>query len=527
MLRGATAPGLDVVLHHDADVVTLPGPVVRALGDAVGEALRNAARHGGVTTAAVTVAAGGGGDGGDGGADGGADDDGDTASRGVSVVVSDTGRGFDPATTRASYGLRESVRRRAALVGADVRVDSAPGRGTRVSLSWSADVAAEHEDDGGGSRPLGARLRRWAGDDGRTPSLTRAAGDPRPAVAGAIVPFALLALAWGVAGIGQGQPPWLLGWAALLCVAGAWLLVRGEERARLPWLALLQLLALAGAVGYLLGAPPGALVTGFAWPISLAALAAVITAMYRPGWVAVAASGALVLAVATFAVLTDPDRSPAALVPALPAIASCIWPVAVGVTGRAVMIALGRRDEQQTRAAHAALARAHAARSRRAALDRRLLHLQDLLDPALGAVARGEAEPGDPAVVRRAVAAEQVARDELQVPWLLTPALRDAVAAARGRGTEVVFTTTSDLVTTPRVARDLLTAVLATGVTTSRVQLTVADDDAPVTLVVAVEDPADRAAVVTALRGAAPDVREIGTIVLARGDRPAPEPQPR
>ena len=50
------------------------------------------------------------------------------------LVVGDNGCGFDPATVgETAYGLA-SMRERAALIGGELRIDSAPQDGTRVSL---------------------------------------------------------------------------------------------------------------------------------------------------------------------------------------------------------------------------------------------------------------------------------------------------------------------------------------------------------------------------------------------------------
>lgn len=51
----------------------------------------------------------------------------------ISVIVSDDGRGFDPKSVAHGIGL-ENVRVRAASIGAVVRIDSTPGRGTTVSV---------------------------------------------------------------------------------------------------------------------------------------------------------------------------------------------------------------------------------------------------------------------------------------------------------------------------------------------------------------------------------------------------------
>jgi PAS domain S-box-containing protein len=54
----------------------------------------------------------------------------------IVLTVSDDGRGFDPAEPRGpgSYGL-VGLKERALLLGGDVRIDSAPGKGTRIEVT--------------------------------------------------------------------------------------------------------------------------------------------------------------------------------------------------------------------------------------------------------------------------------------------------------------------------------------------------------------------------------------------------------
>lgn len=101
------------VLVAAADLV-LPPEVVGELLQFVSEALANVARHAVARQATVRF---------DAGPDGG-----------WSLQVADDGRGFDPATVRPGIGLG-TLARRAALVGADFAVDSAPGRGTTVRIT--------------------------------------------------------------------------------------------------------------------------------------------------------------------------------------------------------------------------------------------------------------------------------------------------------------------------------------------------------------------------------------------------------
>ena len=50
------------------------------------------------------------------------------------LVVQDNGRGFDPTSVgRSAFGLA-SMRERAALIGGEVRIESRPLDGTRISL---------------------------------------------------------------------------------------------------------------------------------------------------------------------------------------------------------------------------------------------------------------------------------------------------------------------------------------------------------------------------------------------------------
>ncbi|MBN6034194.1 sensor histidine kinase [Amycolatopsis sp. 195334CR] len=57
----------------------------------------------------------------------------------VVVVISDSGRGFDHTAVPAhKYGLREAMVGRMAAVGGSAVIESAPGRGTVVTLRWRA-----------------------------------------------------------------------------------------------------------------------------------------------------------------------------------------------------------------------------------------------------------------------------------------------------------------------------------------------------------------------------------------------------
>ncbi len=52
----------------------------------------------------------------------------------LELTVSDNGQGFDPVTAKQGYGLR-NLRQRSATIGADFRLDAAPGQGTKIHIS--------------------------------------------------------------------------------------------------------------------------------------------------------------------------------------------------------------------------------------------------------------------------------------------------------------------------------------------------------------------------------------------------------
>lgn len=108
------AAPLRVTLHLAA--AEPPAAVSERVAGCVTEALRNVARHAGVDTAEVT-----------------ARDEGGC----LVVVVSDTGRGFDPGALPPSRrGISESIAGRMAAAGGTAVLASAPGLGTSVVLRW-------------------------------------------------------------------------------------------------------------------------------------------------------------------------------------------------------------------------------------------------------------------------------------------------------------------------------------------------------------------------------------------------------
>lgn len=114
-LEDARTLGLTLDLSGDLDVLgRLRAPTALALAQAARQCLVNVHKHAGTDRVAVIVS---------------------TADSALSVMVVDSGRGFDVAAVGADrLGLRHSVRRRIEEAGGSVRIWSAPGRGTSVVL---------------------------------------------------------------------------------------------------------------------------------------------------------------------------------------------------------------------------------------------------------------------------------------------------------------------------------------------------------------------------------------------------------
>ncbi|MEP6481240.1 MAG: ATP-binding protein [Rhodoglobus sp.] len=98
----------------------IPSPAAVAITGALGEAIRNSLRHAGQNVARVVHVT--------------------ATEHAIVIEASDDGRGFDPSRIAPErLGIRTSILgRMAAVTGGSALVTSAPGGGTRVTLSWSA-----------------------------------------------------------------------------------------------------------------------------------------------------------------------------------------------------------------------------------------------------------------------------------------------------------------------------------------------------------------------------------------------------
>jgi signal transduction histidine kinase len=115
--------GVEVSLHLNGRFDSLPDAYRTCVYRAVQEAMTNCMRHATARSLAITV-----------------DGDDDT----LFVSVSDDGAGFDPARPREGLGLR-GIEERVAELGGSLDIDTARGRGTRLTirLPWPEPSAAE------------------------------------------------------------------------------------------------------------------------------------------------------------------------------------------------------------------------------------------------------------------------------------------------------------------------------------------------------------------------------------------------
>jgi len=115
LLREVARTGDVRVTWRTPDTVTLPAADAVALSRGVREALTNVARHAGTDNAEIRVS---------------------HDAELVSVEVTDSGRGFNPAEiAELRYGVRHSLRGRMIRTGGLAEIESRPGHGTTVTLA--------------------------------------------------------------------------------------------------------------------------------------------------------------------------------------------------------------------------------------------------------------------------------------------------------------------------------------------------------------------------------------------------------
>jgi signal transduction histidine kinase len=114
-----TAHGIAVQVEITGDAL-LPGEVRATFHRVAQESLNNIARHAGAGSIRVAFEA--------------------LPGQGL-LVIGDDGRGFDPAAVVGDHLGLLIMKERAQRIGASLEIDTAPGRGTTVTLVWMGDDA--------------------------------------------------------------------------------------------------------------------------------------------------------------------------------------------------------------------------------------------------------------------------------------------------------------------------------------------------------------------------------------------------
>ncbi|GAA0270964.1 hypothetical protein GCM10009539_67780 [Cryptosporangium japonicum] len=417
--RQAAHRGLRVYVAEGAPTDPLPAEVTTAFAAASREALSNVEKHAGTTE--VGIAARGG-------------------ENWLELTIHDRGRGFDPATARSGgLGLKKSLTGRMSAVGGAASVQSAIGRGTVVTLRWSAEEAAHV-----GIVPTPAI---------EEPSEAAPAGanqvDEERILADRYTRYGLLALAW-IGHFWQALSLGLLitnwadyrsGWVAL----GGWFVLfvvtlvqvylvtlQGKRGHPSDWIdrhaGWMTVLSVTAALAVLLDCTSAGLLTPANWPIGVLGWILSVFALRRPLWFDLA--WLTIALTALTAVAIEWNGSSTAVAIAL----GVVFGAGIPQVGALVIVFELRRHATVAAAALAEQHRLDAARAARDAVtaDRiqRDAALSRDLFPLLRALSNGAANPDSPVVRRRCELAAAEVRALVDHDDLTTPiATLDAVAA--------------------------------------------------------------------------------------------------
>jgi signal transduction histidine kinase len=374
------------------NVPPLPPATREAILGAARQALDNARRHAPGARRSLSVRASGG---------------------VVEVEIADDGEGFDPSRIADDrLGVRQSiVGRMARLPGTAARVESAPGEGTRVVLSYVPASAAE----------------------------VTALGDRRSLLRGTAlvgVGFVALQVLCAIVMVINAPSSWPRQLAILLVVV-----VAAEVLRRSPGLVptrgrtiVVVAAAVLGAVITMVAAP---MTYGELWPIVALAFLLVGVAVRGRFGVALVAAAVVVAVVVVGGII---DRVPVGQILTLTTRPALIVVMAT------VMLLIVRRMQRRVAALHdqavAAAEQESWSRGASAELRERTDDLARTVVPLLSRI--GEGLPVSDADRREYAALEGSLRDGLRAGALSREPLRGAVAAARGRGVDVVLLDDSD-----------------------------------------------------------------------------------
>lgn len=429
----------------------LPDEVVSALAGATAEALRNSLRHAPGSTVQVLVKA---------------------ADGGVTVTIHDDGPGMTK-DVRAGFGFTHSINERMLDVGGLVSLETEPGGGTTIGLTWHPRPGGDLHD-----------------------ALVDLIGTPRRWIGLLVMP--LLAGSWYLVltyGMAQGSRTVTLA-VAVACTALAAVVVAS---AGTRWNGAAGLVTAMSApalnVVGLINAGDGAIAGFGGWSIGMTGNVAIaMAASLPPLWPLATAAG--ITAGSFWVAVSDPTLGPGE---AIGAIMQPLFFTLAGVLVAHAIVRAWRLTTSAFEAARHARAQALLAEVRELADIEQASRLGADLSAFLRDAADGTASLDDPRIQREALVLAERVRDELQYPGAWSTGVRDALDAARRRGGTIrIRALTSAPWPTPanRLVQALLTHV---GEEQATITIDASDDIVHVRGVVDPVWPQDR---VNALRNA-------------------------
>ncbi|WP_314884118.1 ATP-binding protein [Actinomyces oris] len=398
----------DVVLTREHEI---PSEVAQAVTEATLEAVRNSLRHAGSDDAPVTRRV--------------------TLTSdacGISIEVSDSGCGFDPAVAgRGRHGVSGSIIARMQDVGGRATVESAPGEGACVTLRWRPSL-----DSADQQRPERDAAQNEAASWERSLSASMESAGARAIAAGlALVHFILLVYECAVHSYWH-WPPAALSFIALL--PPAFLLLKAWPDALLPrWVAQLTVVVIA-AVNFLV--LPQIITTGWpgyaSWCTGAGSdLSRGLLMRGRPVY-AWAGSAATTLATAYWVISTGRPLFMIFTYMLGHYFTLVSWHGVAHLSTRATtQIAATQRETARLQAQQ----RAHEEADR--IMTSRMASVRQRVTPLLTQIADGKAPT--PKLRSQAYLLEAELRDEIRAPFFTGTSIVTSAQAARRRGTEVIL----------------------------------------------------------------------------------------
>ena len=430
LTRRLRAIGGDDVVISDSITqdLKMPQETAQALIDAAAEALRNSLTHAadpeqGPVARTATLR---------------------SDADGVTITVSDDGRGFDPEHAGTSrYGVSGSIIARMHDVAGRARIDSSPGAGTTVTLSWSArTAAAESESSTGSSARMdpGAGRAQAAAPTTLVPAVasplslasSMEARTPRIIVVCIFVLYVIVTLLEVRAGSYRRLAPVIAGLLAIGLAALA--LLKRWPAHRMPGRAAALVVAAAGGANVLVlfqidfaGWPGYA-----AWCLGAgAAVCCGLIARERPrqAW------AGLVLTIIVLGIWTlDTGRNPIII---LTLGAGQLFPLFIWHLTARLSVDITARTAASEAAGAEITAQRRAHRESEALMRQAMASVRQRVEPLLTAIAEGA--PITAGMRTRARMLEAELRDERRAPFFTGTRVIESARAARTRGIDVIL----------------------------------------------------------------------------------------